>query len=92
MYHYRLQINWVFLTKKKIWTAYVIRRNGAPHIRSLVLNLTWYQYFLLDVITLMALAVRSLVFITVQTLAAVLTRICDCVSQGNGNDVRYIIC
>ncbi|XP_069670460.1 UDP-glycosyltransferase UGT5-like [Periplaneta americana] len=32
------------------WTEYVIRHRGAPHLRSAALDLTWYQYLLLDVI------------------------------------------
>ncbi|CAI6350993.1 unnamed protein product [Macrosiphum euphorbiae] len=32
------------------WTEYVIRHKGAPHLKSQALNLTWYQYFLLDII------------------------------------------
>ncbi|CAH1709462.1 unnamed protein product [Aphis gossypii] len=32
------------------WTEYVLRHNGAPHLKSHALNLTWYQYFLVDVI------------------------------------------
>jgi glucuronosyltransferase len=38
------------------WTEYVIRHKGAPHLRSAVLDLAWYQYFLLDVIAVLALA------------------------------------
>ncbi|VVC25562.1 Hypothetical protein CINCED_3A018273 [Cinara cedri] len=30
------------------WTEYVIRHKGAPHLKSQALNLTWYQYLLLD--------------------------------------------
>lgn len=37
------------------WTEYVIRHKGAPHMRSDVLDLTWYQYLLLDVISVLAL-------------------------------------
>uniref|UniRef100_A0A2H8TFP8 UDP-glucuronosyltransferase n=1 Tax=Melanaphis sacchari TaxID=742174 RepID=A0A2H8TFP8_9HEMI len=33
------------------WTEYVLRHNGAPHLKSQALNLTWYQYFLIDVIS-----------------------------------------
>ncbi|XP_026811755.1 UDP-glucuronosyltransferase 2B2-like isoform X2 [Rhopalosiphum maidis] len=33
------------------WTEYVLRHNGAPHLKSHVLNQTWYQYFLVDVIS-----------------------------------------
>jgi hypothetical protein len=32
------------------WTEYVLRHNGARHLRSVLLDLTWYQYLLLDVI------------------------------------------
>ncbi|VVC32403.1 UDP-glucuronosyl/UDP-glucosyltransferase [Cinara cedri] len=32
------------------WTEYVIRHKGAAHLKSQALNLTWYQYYLLDVI------------------------------------------
>uniref|UniRef100_A0A2S2NLI4 UDP-glucuronosyltransferase n=1 Tax=Schizaphis graminum TaxID=13262 RepID=A0A2S2NLI4_SCHGA len=31
------------------WTEYVIRHKGAPHLMSHSINLTWYQYMLLDV-------------------------------------------
>ena len=37
------------------WTEYVIRHQGAPHLRSAALDLAWYQYFLLDVIAVLAL-------------------------------------
>lgn len=41
------------------WTEYVIRHKGAPHLTSHAINLSWYQYFLFDLIALI------LVFITV---------------------------
>ncbi|XP_047000814.1 UDP-glucosyltransferase 2-like [Schistocerca americana] len=31
------------------WVEYVLRHKGAPHLRSAVLDLAWYQYLLLDV-------------------------------------------
>ena len=39
------------------WTEYVIRHGGAPHLRSAALDLTWYQYLLLDVIAVMVLSI-----------------------------------
>jgi glucuronosyltransferase len=45
------------------WTEYVIRHKGAPHLRSAVLDLAWYQYYLLDVIAVLALAVVSILLI-----------------------------
>lgn len=38
------------------WTEYVIRHNGAPHLRSAAIDLAWYQYLLLDVIAVLFLA------------------------------------
>lgn len=32
------------------WVEYVIRHNGAHHLRSSAVDLTWYQYYLLDLI------------------------------------------
>jgi glucuronosyltransferase len=57
------------------WTEYVIRHKGAPHMRSAVLDLAWYQYFLLDVIAVLALATVLIVLITFIILRAVLRRI-----------------
>ena len=45
------------------WTEYVIRHKGATHLRSAVLDLAWYQYFLLDVIAVLALAVVLVVVV-----------------------------
>ncbi|XP_016660305.1 UDP-glucuronosyltransferase 2B20 [Acyrthosiphon pisum] len=33
------------------WTENVLRHNGAPHLKSHALNLTWYQYFIVDIIS-----------------------------------------
>ncbi|XP_069675719.1 UDP-glucosyltransferase 2-like [Periplaneta americana] len=46
------------------WTEYVIRHRGAPHLRSSALDLSWYQYLLLDValvtyMTLMLIAIYT---------------------------------
>jgi len=32
------------------WTEYVLRHKGASHLKYHALNLTWYQYLLVDVI------------------------------------------
>ncbi|KAL4119334.1 hypothetical protein QTP88_012152 [Uroleucon formosanum] len=50
------------------WTEYVIRHKGAPHLRSHALNLTWYQYFLLDVIAVVLLVIVSISYISFKTL------------------------
>ncbi|VVC34037.1 Baculovirus FP protein,UDP-glucuronosyl/UDP-glucosyltransferase [Cinara cedri] len=45
------------------WTEYAIRHKGAPHLKSQALNLTWYQYFLLDVITTMSILIAVIFFV-----------------------------
>ncbi|XP_027847820.2 UDP-glucosyltransferase 2-like isoform X1 [Aphis gossypii] len=50
------------------WTEYVIRHKGAEHLKSQALNLTWYQYFLLDVIALVILFICIVVLIVFKFL------------------------
>jgi glucuronosyltransferase len=57
------------------WTEYIIRHKGAPYLRSAVLDLAWYQYFLLDVIAVLSLAVGSVILTVYITLRAVLGKI-----------------
>lgn len=45
------------------WTEYVIRYKGAPHLKSHSFNLTWYQYFLLDVISIVLIFVSVVLFL-----------------------------
>jgi hypothetical protein len=45
-------------------------------LRSAVLDLAWYQYFLLDVIAVLALAVESVVLIVHMTVTAMLGNNC----------------
>lgn len=52
------------------WTEYVIRHRGAAHLRSAALDLTWYQYLLLDV-----LAVLLCVVVFVFTVTFYVTKI-----------------
>lgn len=45
------------------WTEYVIRHKGAPHLKSHAFNLTWYQYFLLDVISVVLIFSSVVLFL-----------------------------
>ncbi|CAI6351304.1 unnamed protein product [Macrosiphum euphorbiae] len=62
------------------WTEYVIRHKGAPHLKSHALNLTWYQYFLLDI---MAVA-----FIFVFLVTFVLFKIFKCIKSFKNDKVK----
>ncbi|KAJ4434823.1 hypothetical protein ANN_23394, partial [Periplaneta americana] len=45
------------------WTEYVIRHKGAPHLRSAAVDLSWYQYLLIDVIFFLLLVTVCVLFI-----------------------------
>ncbi|VVC35878.1 UDP-glucuronosyl/UDP-glucosyltransferase [Cinara cedri] len=54
------------------WTEYVIKHKGAPHLKSAALNLSWYQYLLIDVLmtTVSILLICScVIFMTIRYLA-----------------------
>jgi glucuronosyltransferase len=57
------------------WTEYVIRHKGAPHLRSAVLDLAWYQYFLLDVIAVLSLVAVCLLVAMYYMSRAVISRL-----------------
>ncbi|XP_074039733.1 UDP-glycosyltransferase UGT5 [Leptinotarsa decemlineata] len=46
------------------WIEYVIRNKGAPHLRVAALNLTWYQYLLLDIISVVLIIGIILMFVS----------------------------
>lgn len=41
------------LDKAVYWVEYVLNHKGTHHLHSAAIELTWYQYYLLDVITLL---------------------------------------
>ncbi|KAJ9587120.1 hypothetical protein L9F63_028309, partial [Diploptera punctata] len=57
------------------WTEYVIRHNGAPHLRSAALDLSWYQYLLLDVLVVIAVCLVTIfiiLFVSIKTCISLL--------------------
>jgi glucuronosyltransferase len=70
------------------WTEYVIRHKGAPHLRSAVLDLTWYQYLLLDVIAVLSLAIVSLLLILFLVCRVILKKLFKRKSQRENTDSR----
>ncbi|XP_067000260.2 UDP-glycosyltransferase UGT5 isoform X1 [Anabrus simplex] len=55
------------------WIEYVIRHNGARHLRSAALDLAWYQYLLLDVIAVLGLALVAALSVTYVVLKKTIT-------------------
>ncbi|CAI6347086.1 unnamed protein product [Macrosiphum euphorbiae] len=55
------------------WTEYVIRHKGAPHLKSQALKLTWYQYFLLDIIAVALIFVFLVTFVVFKVFKCIKT-------------------
>jgi len=70
------------------WTEYVIRHKRAPHLRSAVLDLAWYQYFLLDVITVLVTAIVSILLILLLVCRIILKKLFGSMSHGENTDSR----
>lgn len=47
------------------WIEYVIRHKGAKHLKVAGLGLSWYKYYLIDVILLLVISSVVLVFVIV---------------------------
>ena len=56
------------LSRAVWWAEYVIRHNGAKHLRSAALELAWYQYLLLDVAAFLFLLFAITVLVSYLTL------------------------
>ncbi|XP_063902949.1 UDP-glycosyltransferase UGT5-like [Zophobas morio] len=54
------------------WIEYVIRHNGAPHLRSAGADLPWYQYYLIDVAIMIMCIVIFIAFIACVLLKLIL--------------------
>ncbi|XP_060531804.1 UDP-glucosyltransferase 2-like isoform X2 [Cylas formicarius] len=56
------------------WINYVIKHKGAPELRSAAARLSWYQYFLVDVIASIAVSFCTFIFFVYVGLRAVFIR------------------
>jgi len=53
------------------WTEYILRHKGAQHLKSHALNLKWYQYYLLDVLTLVFIFISVVILITTKMFKSI---------------------
>ena len=56
------------------WIEYVLRHGGARHLRAEVLNIPWYQYYLLDVMAFLV-AIVTLVVMVIRLACRCLCRV-----------------
>lgn len=67
------------------WTEYVIRHKGAQHLKSEGLKLSWYQYFLIDVLVTIVLSVLTTLIIFYFILKKAVKRI---INYLNLNEIK----
>lgn len=65
------------LEKAMWWIDYVIRHKGASHLRSPAIDLPWYKYFLLDVITAISFFLIVIIYIIYAFLSFVIKFYCN---------------
>lgn len=56
------------------WIGYILRHKGAPHLQSAVYSISTYQYFLLDVVAVMATALLLIGYCLYRTGRAIRAR------------------
>lgn len=59
------------LEKAIWWIEYVIRNKGAAHFRSRIVDMSWYEYLMLDVYGFLAITSLLICFVMYKVLAAV---------------------
>ncbi|CAG9834236.1 unnamed protein product [Diabrotica balteata] len=57
------------------WIEYVVRHNGAQHLRVSYLDLAWYQWYMLDVFGLIFAVLFMIIFVT-KKIISLLCKIC----------------
>ncbi|XP_068083108.1 UDP-glucosyltransferase 2 isoform X2 [Anabrus simplex] len=70
---YREEMGETSINKAVWWIEYVIRHDGARHLRSAALDLTWYQYLLLDVIAAILAALLLLFVVSYIVIKKIIT-------------------
>lgn len=61
------------------WTEYVIRHKGAPHLKTAAVDLSWYQYLLLDVIAFLIFIFISIILISYYVFKIIFKITCNLV-------------
>lgn len=54
------------------WIEYVAQYNGAPELKSQARNLSWYQYYLIDVLLVISLSISIAIFFIIFALKRLL--------------------
>ncbi|VVC36155.1 UDP-glucuronosyl/UDP-glucosyltransferase [Cinara cedri] len=64
------------LDRAVFWIEYVLRHEGAPHLRTAATDLYWFQYYLLDVIAALSVAIGFVVYLNCKFVLYLLKKLC----------------
>ncbi|XP_076273519.1 UDP-glycosyltransferase UGT5-like isoform X2 [Rhynchophorus ferrugineus] len=65
------------------WIEYVIRHKGAPHLRSPLLDLPFYQYYLLDIYSFLGVAIAVILAVIYFTMKFTLLTVCKLLNKSS---------
>uniref|UniRef100_A0A8C5X3T1 UDP-glucuronosyltransferase n=1 Tax=Malurus cyaneus samueli TaxID=2593467 RepID=A0A8C5X3T1_9PASS len=75
------------LNRTVYWLEYILRHNGAPYLRPAVYDLSWYEYFCLDILALLFLCLAGIGFVLYKSVVWCRRKGASPVYQ-NGNCVK----
>lgn len=70
------------------WTEYVIKHNGAHHLKSAGLKLSWYQFVLIDVLIVFVFILLTILGIIYFMLKNVKYQLCKLIISSNTKKVK----
>ncbi|XP_056643375.1 UDP-glucosyltransferase 2-like isoform X1 [Diorhabda sublineata] len=72
------------------WIDYIVRYNGAPHLRVASAVLTWYQFYMLDVLLTVFLIIFVVIFILKTIFGFVYRKVCRSQSKSVQSSTKKI--
>lgn len=74
------------LEKAVFWVEYTIRHKGAKYLSSSLIDISWYKFLLLDVLTFLLLITFVMCFTFYKTIALMLT---SCLRKPEKDKLKY---
>ncbi|XP_072387621.1 UDP-glucosyltransferase 2-like [Diabrotica undecimpunctata] len=70
------------------WIEYIVKHNGANHLRVNYLDMAWYQYYLVDVFVVLFSVIFIALFLIKKTVCFILGRLCKKSDKKVSNKVK----
>ncbi|CAG9834242.1 unnamed protein product [Diabrotica balteata] len=70
------------------WIEYIVKHNGANHLRVNYLDMAWYQYYLVDVFVVVFSVIFIVLFLVKKTVCFILGKLCKKSNKKVSNKVK----